>query len=160
MSDIPSDAKRAETISKLQDSALKAIDRAAAYTVVVVALGYGACFTVWSFTRTQLPDRTNLYIAALLLISLTIFIGFEVFKMLTQSRYHVRLANFLVADPAAATFDEELAALRAYEFRSNSLIVTVWSIIIWPCILTGFAGGILLGYNLFATMFGWSRWPA
>src|SRR5258707_10744657 len=59
----------------------KLFDRAAAYSNLIMLGGYAGAFTIWANTKSQLSPKSNVVIAALLGVSLAVFVFYQVFKM-------------------------------------------------------------------------------
>ena len=59
---------------------------ARAYTSLITAVGYAGVFGIWSLTRKHISPRLTLLTAVLLLISLSTFALFEVFKTFRINR--------------------------------------------------------------------------
>lgn len=72
-------------------------DKGNSYTNLVMAAGYAAYFAMWENTKSLLPDNLLRLSGALMLISLTVFIGWEVLKMLYGHRMADRLEIVLLA---------------------------------------------------------------
>jgi hypothetical protein len=82
-------------------------DKAATYSNLIMVGGYAGTFTVWGNTRGQLPANANILIALLLGFSLSIFIGYQVYKMAGHVN-HFRRVRALLSDglPLQDFFDK------------------------------------------------------
>lgn len=119
------DAERIRNI--LIDVQTKVFDRAAAYTNLIMFGGYAGGFAIWNFTRDHLTERSEIWAALLLTISLMTFIFFEVFKMIISSKASFKKQALLTK---AMPPEQFFKALQDFEDQNNKKIVT-WIIPIW-----------------------------
>lgn len=116
--------QRAEVIKVL--SAL--YDKAAAYTNIIMAVGYAGFFTVWSHMKVYMAALDMRVSALCMLTSVTVFVIWEVAKMiLTAGSFH-GIQNVLKAPPSE--FRSRLAAQEQAE-RVNYVRIMRW----WPLVL-------------------------
>lgn len=83
-------------------------DKAVAYTNVIVIAGYGGFFGLWSLTRGYLTATEARYAGLSMLASASIFVGFEVFKMIGAT-FMLRKRAEILQNPKAKTDRKELA---------------------------------------------------
>ncbi|RYG55320.1 MAG: hypothetical protein EON56_05815, partial [Alphaproteobacteria bacterium] len=76
------EAAQRKVVDLLSEVQGRLIDRAAAYTNLILIGGYAGLFAIWSATRASLPMKANIAVAAALTLSLAFFLGFEVYKMI------------------------------------------------------------------------------
>ena len=138
----------------------KAFDRSTAYSNVILVAGYAGIFTIWSFTKSQLPDRAIIVIALSLLISLAAFVVFEIVKMLLNTRAIVAPLRVLKG-PATAT--EKMEAVKQIDGTSAKVMVAFW--FYWAAtmivsVLGALIALLLLTYNFVAVLLRWPGWPA
>lgn len=79
------DEKKREAVDFLKELLAHNFDRASAYTNVVVAVGYAGLFGIWGLANDQLDTTARAWIALLLVISISVYVGFEIFKMIAFS---------------------------------------------------------------------------
>lgn len=148
-----------KAVKALTDVATKMFDRSAAYNNIVLVAGYAGGFTVWSFTRAQLPGKANVAIALALIISLASFVLFEVIKMIAVGIQVMRYAGALKSASDAA---EKLKAIKAIDDAHSAVLVGFrWY---WVFTLLVAVGGALialalLAYNFMANLLRWPGWP-
>ncbi len=122
-------------------------DKAVAYTNIVVIAGYGGFFGLWSLTKGYLTATEARYAALSMLASASIFVGFEVFKMIGAT-FMLRKRAEILQDPKAKTDREELAKrLDDHEkkFESwNVYVMRAWWIQVIGAVMPALLGvGIL-----------------
>lgn len=119
-------------------------DKASAYTNLLVALGYGGFFAIWSTTKTYLTKKEMLISGLAVLFSLFWFIAWQVFVMISSAKDllgYEDLVNASVDEFQKVKAAEDLReAKRKYRLRHYwiaNLILTG---------IPGFAGGLFLMY--------------
>jgi hypothetical protein len=73
-------------------------DKAAAYTNSIVIAGYAGFFGLWALTRRYFTRSIALTAALLITISLTIFVAFEIFKMISATLASMRRARAFASE--------------------------------------------------------------
>ncbi|WP_342167036.1 hypothetical protein [Methylobacterium sp. SD21] len=147
-------------LKTLSDIQTKVFERNATYNNALLAAGYAGAFTVWSFTKGQLPDKASIFVALALVVSLTTFITFEVVKMIVVGRYvskQIKVAN-RTGDPT-----EKRAAILAMEKAHGKVLVGFMGF--WAFSLAISVAGALIAvglllYNFVAVLLKWPGWPA
>src|SRR5438034_479873 len=86
----PLDEETKRQIDLVVDTQIRIIagsyDKANAYTNLIILAGYAGLFALWQFTKDNL-GRTQVLVSGLLfLISITIFVVFEIYKAHYTSR--------------------------------------------------------------------------
>jgi len=56
--------------------------KAGSYTNLVMLAGYAGIFGIWQFTHELLSRRVTMWVALLISLSLMLFVGYEVWKMI------------------------------------------------------------------------------
>lgn len=149
--------KAIDTMSQVQG---KQLDRAAAYTNLMLIGGYAGAFTIWSNVKSILPVRTNIIVASLIGISLATFIAFEIYKMVVTGRRLLSSRHLLVTPVGPEEFAKRLGELQKVEAKLPIEYMRLWIASLIVCVGTILVAISLLGYNFFATLIGWSFWPA
>ena len=121
-----------KTLNDKRDWLLKATstlyDKSASYTNLVMAAGYAAYFAMWSNTVSLISHCLARTSAILMLISLMVFIFWEVAKMVL-----IGLNNKNLAKVALAPFNEFDALLQAHQIKEHTLNARL--AIAWPLVL-------------------------
>lgn len=116
-------------------------DKASAYANLIILGGYAGLFGIWQLTRGILNDYQNLLIATLLTISIILFAGYEVYKMIDQSFFLNRLAKLIESDlPEKDSIEAWRLGYLEYQLRANR----IWLWFLVPTVLTGFGAGVIL----------------
>ena len=120
-------------------------DKAASYTNLVMAAGYAAYFAMWSNTVSLISHCLARTSAILMLISLMVFIFWEVAKMVL-----IGLNNKNLAKVALAPLNEFDALLQAHQIKEHTLnarLALTWPLVLIIAIPTAF---IALSIHLWA----------
>lgn len=153
-------AQEEEKFVKAQsDITIKAFERATSYNNVILVAGYAGAFTIWSFTKSQLSDKSSMVIALFLLVSLTFFIVFEVVKMVVIAKAVTRKMKVF---NGCISVEDKVKALK--DIEEINATVTAGFLIHWKLtmLVTTVSAAVALGllaYNFVAVLVGWPRWP-
>jgi hypothetical protein len=131
-------------IEILKDILTHAYDKSSAYANLVIIAGYVAFFSLWKETKDFLPAKATFGAALLMLISASLFVLFEVFKMISGSIYFRNIGKEIekIRDPK-----EFIEKVQKGQQRFSTLNFRIWYVVLIPTIGTGLAGtGILLYY--------------
>lgn len=121
-------------------------DKAVAYTNLIIIAGYGGFFGLWALTKDYRTSREAGYAALCMLGSASIFVGFEVYKMIVATvMLHKRGA--ILQDPKVKSDPRELGKKlddyeREFEWWNTSIIRAWWIHLI------GAVGLALIGVGL------------
>ena len=75
------------------------IEKSHTYTRGVVFGGYAAFFATWAFTKSLLENWEVLLSVLSMIMSVVVFVLYEVFKMISSNRSTAQLASEIYADP-------------------------------------------------------------
>lgn len=117
---------------------------ARAYANVVIIAGYAAFFAAWGFLRDDIPHRASLFALLLMMISATVFVLFEVGKMIWVSLSIRRHSQGLHGD-------DPLGAVRKLgetEQREAIVIGRIWMWVLITTLVCGLAALGILAFNL------------
>ena len=138
-----------EALKELRDIQTLLFDKATNYTKVVLGLGYGGFFALWSGTRQHLPPRAVMLSALLIGISLTLYIAFEVLQ--TGLTSYVSIGFSKLANSTGAGVELAIERFQRGIQRNNRVLGYAWFIAYPGALLAGLAGiGILIA--------AWVRW--
>ena len=94
-------------------------DKAAAYSNLILAVGYASVFAVWSAVREHLQPIDERLSGALLLVSLSAFVAYEIYKVLLVSLATRKRAKALSGsvEQLSSNVDAFVAKLEAMEIE-------------------------------------------
>jgi hypothetical protein len=95
-------------------------DKSIAYTNLVIMAGYAGFFGLWSVTKDNLTPKQVLWSALFMIISLSIFVFFEVGKMIFNSCFMLSRNCALKKLPAAQNVDEIRNILNEHDKTTKS----------------------------------------
>lgn len=128
-----------------------------AYSKTIIVLGYAGLFAIWGFVKDHLSHRAVLATAMLVGFSLIVYIAWEVASMIHRTMLQLRFNRAIKdhpADPAKAVNDY-VEQTRAELARGAPIWMVVQILTVGP----GFAGALLLIFNVFANLTGLPQWP-
>jgi hypothetical protein len=128
-----------------------------AYSKTIIVLGYAGLFALWGFVKDHLSHRAIVWTAALVGSSLIVYIAWEVGLMVQRALFQHRFNQALKANPAdwAKAINDFVEQTRAAEIRGTGW----WLVILIFTVVPGFAGALILLYNVFAELIGLRAWP-
>ncbi|MEY4713332.1 MAG: hypothetical protein RIS88_2782 [Pseudomonadota bacterium] len=148
------DERRAAKVAEAQLKLLTvAFDKATAYTNMLILAGYAGFFGLWQLSKDYLTHKQTLAAALLALASLTVFVLFEVSKMVIVHMRILKQTRILTAPSTSSSRETYVAALEKLASAHDS--VSYWDKASWFATLvvttvTGLAAVGVLGYS-FAT---------
>ena len=131
----------------------KAFDRAAAYTNLIMLGGYAAGFAIWNFTRDHLTAKASAWVAILLLLSVTTFVLFEIYKMVINAKFSTNIAKILRQQKPIA---DQMADIQEYERKVSSdgllIFMRVWVVVLVFSVSTALIAAMILIWNFVAIL--------
>jgi hypothetical protein len=118
-------------------------NQARAYTNVLLAAGYAGFFGIWAFVRSYLTRGEVLWSALLVMVSLALFVAWEIFGMYLRSRTLIAIAK-AVAEPER--FEELMLAYQRTARDRAIRFGKVWVVTVWGTVVTGLAALCILFY--------------
>lgn len=137
-----------------QDQAFQKLE---AYSKTIIVLGYAGLFAVWGFVKDHLSHHAVVATAMLVGFSLIVYIAWEVGGMVQRTLLHHRFNQTIKthpADPAKAITDY-LEQTRTGQIRATY----IWLVVLVLTVGPGFAGALILLYNVLADLTGLPQWP-
>ncbi|MEZ9418808.1 hypothetical protein AB4347_13820 [Vibrio breoganii] len=128
-----------QNVAIIKEVVSHAYGKANSYSNVIIAAGYVGFFTLWSSIKKDLPDWAVLSSGALILLSLMVFIGFELYKMIS-SALQMRKITSRLQSPTVDTLME----IQSIEQQVNLHNARVWIFTIVPTVVSGFLAGLVL----------------
>jgi len=140
-----------DILRELADFQSVMVDKASTYTKLIMGLGYGGFFVVWSGTKPHLSPKLLVVSALLVTVSLVLYIIFEVCQTLIMSYLSIEFTNTM--NKPSAEVSDALQTYRTKELRLNTRLGRIWKIVFPVSVLTGLAGFGILIYAFVASLF-------
>jgi 4-amino-4-deoxy-L-arabinose transferase-like glycosyltransferase len=137
----------------------KLFDKGQSYSNIIILAGYAGAFAIWTNTKSSLPAKANIAIAALLGLSLCVFVLFEIYNMFRRHNVSNRYAKLLNVTSDKEFFENFQTYMDA-EHASLSRLMPAWRIALVFTIVPALMAVALLFYNYFAILIGWPPWPS
>lgn len=140
----------AERIAAAQEKLVAtSYERAGSYFSVVVFGGYAGIFGIWQLASKHLSPLQSLWTAVLVLVSLSAFVMFEVFKTYRASRLLFKKMDLLQprrvrTEPDAVL--RELDELDQAQHERNGVYKWAWYAAFPIAVLGGLGAALILGY--------------
>jgi hypothetical protein len=147
-----------EDIAAIYDRRLQLIEKvwgsATAYDTAITIGGYGAFFALWAGVAEDVSSVARVTTAALMGVSLFLYIGWQILNMLVRHRHDAEFsAAAMKAQPALDAINE----WDQIEVRKTKAMIAVhryWQPIFGGSVMFGFAGAATLIYNCVAVAVG------
>ncbi|MGH9686607.1 MAG: hypothetical protein ACRD5K_05900 [Candidatus Acidiferrales bacterium] len=143
----PISAEERSLPKQLSDIQSALFEKSSTYTKLIFGLAYGGFFAFWSGTRQYLSGDVVVTSALLVLVSLGLFICFELLNAAILSHIAISFSRSL-------TLDELPVAIERFQRRSARLaraLAFAWYPVFFVSLVSGLGGGGILA-------FGWVRW--
>ena len=130
--------------------------QASAYDTAITVAGYGAFFALWSGTSADVTQAARVLSAALMGISLALYIAWNLVVMLGRHKFDLEYVAILSGpnrDPQHIIAEWEKVDAKLVR-QQMSLVYRLWPIIFRGSVLFGFAGAATLIYNYIALLTG------
>lgn len=128
-----------------------AYEKASAYANLLIVAGYAGFFALWQMTKDYLGRKQTLLSALLMLVSLIVFIVFEIYKGHYTSRFLKTFHNSILKrehQTSLGTFVEQMTALEQAERQGALRFLTFWNMTFWVTTITGLGAGFILAVSL------------
>lgn len=126
-------------------------ERAQMYTNTIIAGSYAAFFTSWAGIQSDLPQFERVFSLMLMLVSLLVFLGWEIFKMIKRAflvREQIGVAKSLPQD-----FEMLLPEIVKKETNYNLLNETVWPGVLILTIVPAIFSAVIFFAGCFKVLF-------
>jgi hypothetical protein len=131
-------------------------DKAVTYTNVIIIGGYASFFGLWSLSKPYLSAVQARWAALIMLLSVSTFVFFEVYKMMVTTREQHNYAQILKNPEARTNPNVWLARLQEYEQnckRQNITFIRIWGINVIVAVVTAAVAVGILGFGLVCGLF-------
>lgn len=115
--------------------ASKQNERSVQYSNLIMFAGYAAFFTVWSGLAPELPIGEKVLSCLFMILSVLIFISWEIYKMISIPIYTRKLVLLSAHTLTLVEFNASIAKLKKAESKLNRRNIEWWVITLIPSIL-------------------------
>ncbi|KRA33799.1 hypothetical protein ASD68_12680 [Rhodanobacter sp. Root627] len=130
-------------IKTAQELTTRLQSNASAYTNLVMVAGYAGFFTFWATLSDKLPPWLYAVTGLLIIVSLLLFIGWEITKMIWSALHLNKVQRNLEGKPGPEVLAQFQSSLQQFEKASNQ--VWVWFLV--PTVVCGLSAGFcVLGF--------------
>lgn len=122
-------------------------DKMTAYTNLLMVAGYAGFFALWQMSKDFLTKTETLSAALLTLISLGVFVIFEIYRALEQMRLMRGYSKAVTDDKitiSAASLQAMMDDYKAKAKRTSSRLSTMWLLVFILTTVFGLAGAAVL----------------
>lgn len=124
-----------------------AYEKANAYTNLMIIAGYAGFFALWQMTNTYLGKKQTFFSALLMLLSIMIFVLFEIYKAHFSSgllRRYQQTVQDKENRSSPEILVEKMNQFEAVERNAALRFVRLWQFTFWATTITGVAAGLIL----------------
>ncbi|WP_312681336.1 hypothetical protein [Stenotrophomonas chelatiphaga] len=136
--------REAQEAKQLVEAHQKALDKAQSasesYTKIIIAAGYAGFLAFWTKATTTVPQPYHAWIGSLFLLSLVLFITWEITKSTWSSIAMYRFSRALAQSPTPEGIKKFQADAAVHDRRMNRL----WLVFLIPCVALGLASALWL----------------
>lgn len=129
--------KQIEAIQQLNE---KLLSHAVNYTNLILVAGYAGFFAFWATLSDKIPAWMFSLSGFLILLSLVLFIGWEIIKSVWQAFHMRRISRILAGQKGPQVIAEYEAAFASYQKKTNA----VWVFFLVPTVVTGLGAAFCL----------------
>lgn len=136
----PTAVEYRDVIKQLLEVQSQLFDKSSTYTKLVLGLGYGAFFTMWSGGKQNLRPIELMSSAFLMMVSLLLFIGFEIYQTYFLSRLSMDFAR-------AVNSPDVFGALNEYKnagAKAQERHFRIWRIVFLATTIPGIMAALIL----------------
>ncbi len=126
-------------------------EKSSAYTNLIMAAGYASYFALWSNTRDLISDDLARVSAASMLISLTIFVSWEITKMISSGLNSRGLAKIVLAP--LDEFDGLVQDFTQKDELRTARLASTWPLVLFITIPTALVADSILLWALISPNF-------
>lgn len=107
------------------------------YTSIIMVIGYGALFTLWTQLKEAMPPWYFFLTGLLALVSAMLFVIFELLKVGVSSHVNTQWTN-----------DKDIGTWFAERQAGGMAVNRFWAFFFYPSVITGVSAGLLLAGRL------------
>ena len=154
---------RPEDLDAIYERRLKFVDdaqgKATAYDTAITVGGYGAFFGLWAGVAADVTSKARVATAALIGISLLLYVSWTMLAMLTRHRHD---KEFVAAIQKSRSPGDAIVEWDAIDLKKRAAQLSLlrwWAPIYGTALLSGVAGALLLIYNCLAAAIELPQFP-
>lgn len=126
-------------------------DASARYVSVIIVAGYAAFFTMWGSVKENLPRPCILWSGLLMIISIILFVGFEVIKMIFTAISHQRILRAAQEAHRSPT----PSVIKDVVNQQSRQFLRLWKFVLVPTVVTGFGSAGILVWAFISGLLDW-----
>ena len=130
-------------------------DRMKSWEQLIIGLGYGAFFALWSTMGSKLPRNEILVSGVSMGVSLLLYISLHLFVMVWHQTWQIR-ANKAASDQKLS-FSQRLISFRTMQFEryeGSQILLIAWRILFPLQVIFGFFGALGLVFTAVSAVIG------
>lgn len=143
-------AELASLLKELMAFQNSLFDKASSYTRLVLGIAYAGFFAAWSGSKSYLGPKALLWSALLIVISLLLYLLFEIAQTAVISFISIDCAK---AVASGAELGEQLTKFGNRATALSKPLHTIWFLTFPASLVTGLAGAVVLIGSFIAALF-------
>ena len=116
-------------------------EKSTAYTNLVIIAGYASAFTIWQLTKHHMTLDQSMIVGSLLVLSVSLFVAFEVYKMISNT-FHLDKLGMIVTKYFDNSELQEAWSIAINANKTRSL--RVWKYFLVPTVISAVLAAIFI----------------
>ena len=138
------DEELQEFITKQKEVILSSYEQAKNYSNIIIMSGYVGLFTIWNFTRDDLESWQSIMVGLLMLISILIFVIFELYGIWFRS---TQTFNLLSELQRAEKLDQFPNDYGKQEMKRLEYLSKIWPFFFFSAIVSALLASSILIFS-------------
>ena len=149
---------RLEDVDAIYERRLKLVesswDKASAYDTAITVAGYAAFFGLWSGVADDVSPAARTLTAALMGVSLLLYISWTLLVMITRHSYDREFVGTIAKSQEPIDAINDWDTIERKKIRALIGVQSFWMPVFGTAVLTGLSGALLLTYSCLSRAFG------
>ncbi|MGO9380027.1 MAG: hypothetical protein ACLP29_15960 [Dissulfurispiraceae bacterium] len=141
--------ERQELIQKNKEIITTSYEQARSHANIIIMGGYAGLFAIWNFTKSDLELWQSMSVGLLALISVLIFVLFELYSIWFRQNQTSKLLSQL---EEAEKLDKFTVDYKKQEIKRVKKFIKVWLYFFFSALGTGLLAALILAYSFAAKL--------
>lgn len=140
-----------QLIEKQKDIVLTTYEQARSYSNIIMMGGYAGLFAIWSFTKTELVQWQVVSVGLLALVSILLFVLFEIYGSWLRSAQTFGLLKQLAQAEQMNKFPDNYGKQERVRVET---LAKIWPFFFFSALTSGLAAAAILAYSFVQKLMG------
>ena len=138
-----------EFIQKQKEVIMTSSEQAKSYSNIIMMGGYAGLFAIWGFTKSNLEKWQSMSVGLLALLSVLIFVLFELYGLWFRS---TQTFNLLRQLKKAERLDKFPADYGKQELKRSEMLAKLWPFFFFSAIATALLAALILAWSFISQL--------